>query len=479
MPSIVYKEDDNGNTYAYEVISYWDKNEKKAKKKWNYLGKPTATGEIKKDKDIKKENSLLNLRSELILDFGTTFIIDEHLKQMPFYNMLKEIFKEDFDTLMSLVCFKLQTSAAFKYANSWQSGNYSNILYKKANMASQRISEFLDRIGKEELNRLFFNTYLTIVTDGTVSTLIDSTGIPNQINFDLKAWSKHSGTLEEETRLLYVIDRKTKMPIFYRYMAGNIIDVSTLTNTILELKEHSITVDYSIVDAGYYSEDNIKLLYRNNISFLTRLPYGRSLYKDIINKHSKNMEKAEYCVTYGKRVLYIKKINIKLFGFPGYAYVILDIKRNADETSKYILRAKEDKLSNETIDEELNNKGKLIFISNEDIRTDEILELYYTRQRVENIFGSLKSVVDLLPVRVHNIDTFRGYLLLNFISLIVELQLQNNLVKKHTIDELIYETNKLKCKVYDDKVLVMEENKITKEILKLLNIKLDPIIKIS
>jgi transposase len=64
-----------------------------------------------------------------------------------------------------------------------------------------------------------------------------------------------------EARLLLVVDRLTKMPLFFRYNAGNIVDVTTLRSTIAELDAFGVNVDYAIVDAGYYSEDNVRGLY--------------------------------------------------------------------------------------------------------------------------------------------------------------------------------------------------------------------------
>jgi transposase len=76
------------------------------------------------------------------------------------------------------------------------------------------------------------------------------------------------------------------MPIYFRYCPGNIVDVSTLCTTIAELRQYKISVDYAIVDAGYFSEDNVRNLYRNNIHFVTRLASNRKLYKEVTKEHS-------------------------------------------------------------------------------------------------------------------------------------------------------------------------------------------------
>lgn len=47
------------------------------------------------------------------------------------------------------------------------------------------------------------------------------------------------------------------MPIYFRYVAGNIIDVSTLITTVNELEQYGVSVSHAILDAGYFSEKNV------------------------------------------------------------------------------------------------------------------------------------------------------------------------------------------------------------------------------
>ena len=87
-----------------------------------------------------------------------------------------------------------------------------------------------------------------------------------------------------ETRLVMVLDRETKMPMHFRLVAGNICDVSTLINTAAEMKNYGLNAGFMLLDAGYYSDRNIRALYKEKISFLTRLPAGRKLFKRLIDK---------------------------------------------------------------------------------------------------------------------------------------------------------------------------------------------------
>jgi transposase len=371
---------------------------------------------------------------------------------------------------MCLIYFKLLKASAMRYAHIWYSGNYACILHKEADLSSQRISDFLKKLGSEKVWRTFFKEYLEKIVGSKTGIIVDSTGLPNEIDFPLSAWGHHGGEVERETRLLMVVEKESGMPLYFRYMAGNIVDVTTLSTTVAELAKMGVNTAFALIDAGYYSEENVKNLFASGIAFLTRLPAGRRLYKDLIQTHSDDLETAENAVIYGKRMLYVKQVPVDLFGNPAFAYIICDIKRKAEETTKFIISAKEDKLEIDEINKSLIFKGKLVIISSAETPANEIIPLYYTRQHAENLFGIAKSFLDILPLRIHSIETFRGYLLLNFLSLVVYLGLKKDLNDKYTVEGVLAEMTNLMCKVFDGELLVCEPTKKMKEISALLGV---------
>jgi transposase len=112
--------------------------------------------------------------------------------------------------------------------------------------------------------------------------LIDSTGLENAIKIPITAINKHNGIISNEMRLLVVADKISGLPLFYRYVPGNIVDVSTLINIINEIKEYNININRAILGAGYYSDANIKFLIGSNILFMTRLSEKTEIYNLLI-----------------------------------------------------------------------------------------------------------------------------------------------------------------------------------------------------
>jgi len=417
---------------------------------------------------------------KLILDFGDAYCLFAALKSCGLYDIIDTLMPGAEDTLMSLVGYKLLASGSNRYAEDWWEGSYTSILFPNAKLRSQRISEFYVRLGDEEAQRRFFNKYLRLFcNNGRAGVLIDSTGMPNDICFPLTAVNTHNGVTSNETRLLLVVDRMTGMPLFFRYNAGNIVDVTTLRSTICELDAHGVNTDYAILDAGYYSEANILDLYGNGddekaIPFLTRLVSNRKLYKQLVAQHAEDLSESKYMLMQRDRLLSVKRVEVDLFGHTGYAYIAIDHARREEEIFKYAKNALDNGDVNHTeMDEAIKTKGLFILISSEEIETKDVMPLYYTRQAVEQVFDISKNNADLLPLRVHNEETFRGHLMLSFIASVVYLSI-NQLLKSsvyNTQSSFIILRNQ-KCKVFDDRILPKEPNKKMNEIYKKLKINL-------
>ncbi|MDR1561371.1 MAG: hypothetical protein LBS23_03385 [Holosporaceae bacterium] len=127
---------------------------------------------------------------------------------------------------------------------------------------------------------------------------------------------------------------------------------------------------------------------------------------------------------------------------------------------------REDNIPNEKIDDELNTAGMFALISSENIDTKDILKVYYTRQSIEQIFDIQKNNVDLLPLRAHSEITFRGHLMLTFLASVAFLQVNMALANgKMNAEGLFAVMRALKCKVYNDKILVKETTKKMKTAL--------------
>jgi hypothetical protein len=405
------------------------------------------------------------------LDFGDCRLLDEMLKKSGFHAILDKAMPHDRDTLRALVAFKLlDPGFAFTYAQEWLEGSYARIVYPKAAVRSQRISEFLKELGDEANWRKVFTEYLAFISENDKKhpILIDSTGLPNDIKFPLSAVNNHNGVISNEARLILVVDRITGMPLYFRYAAGNIIDVSTLKTTLKELAAYGVDVNYAVVDAGCFSEDNIKELNKFNIPYITRLVSNRRLYKKLLAEHANDMENAQNMVSYRDRVLFAKRVSVDLYGKDGYAYVMLDLDRKHDEIKKYALGALgNNDLSPEEMNDAMKSKGLFVLISAKKIEIKDILPMYYTRQSIEQVFDIGKNNADLLPLRCHGEETFRGHLMLSFLATTAYI-ISNKMLEETGVCAMgaFHLMRRLKVKIFENRYIVQECNRKMNDIIK-------------
>lgn len=283
----------------------------------------------------------------------------------------------------------------------------------------------------------------------------------NDIGISITALGHHGGDIEKEIRMIMVVDRATGEPLYFRYVAGNIVDVSTLKTTMTELTAFNINANYALLDAGYCSEENIVALYKSDISFLMRLPAGRIIYKDAVNTALPTLETIENCVLYGERVLYIKCEKVTLYDeYEGYVYVCLDVKKKADDITRIMTDAINNKEDFEKTNEKLKTAGIFALISPEKLPSNELLQLYYLRQSAEQIFEISKSYADILPLRVHTESTLRGILMINFLAVAIYKNLNKQLPDNVPLSNALKFMRTQKCKIFNgNNVIPSEPNK--------------------
>lgn len=451
-----------GGRYAYETHNIWNKELKKYQTKWKYLGIVDPETNI-----VAPKSSLATSSSEkLIVDYGNTFALNEYCRLSGFTSLIMTVFGTLANTLLALVFYRLIESGGMNMVQEWYNGNYARICFPDLDLSSQRISEVLCQIGDESLWRKFFKLYTESVYSNN-GVIIDSTGLPNDINISLTALGHHGSVIENEIRMIMVVDRTSGEPLYFRYVAGNIVDVSTLKTTMNELAELNINANYALLDAGYCSEDNIVALYKAQISFLMRIPAGRLIYKDSVEKALPTLESIENCVLYGNRILYIKCEKVTLYSaYEGYVYICLDVKKRADDITRTMTHAINSKEEPNITKAKLKTAGIFALLSPDEIPNDEVLKLYYLRQSAEQIFEISKSYADILPLRVHHESTLRGILMINFLAVAIYKNLDRQLPDDIPLSNAFKFLRTQKCKIFDnDKVIPAEANKRQRLIL--------------
>ncbi|MDR2437629.1 MAG: transposase [Endomicrobium sp.] len=446
-----------------------------------------STSEIKMYEKILTEssNSIVktNKSYNLSIDFGDIYILTEYLKKEHLLDLFTYSLDCNKDTLISLIIFRIICSKSNKFAFNWWNETFTKFLFPEAQLKSQQISNFLIDLGSEINFRKYIIDHINYIRCLTPKyfILIDSTGLPNDIKIPITAINNHNGIVNNEIRLIMVIESNTGLPVYYRYVPGNIIDVSTLNMIIMELREYNIRVNRAVLDAGYYSKENLIYLYDNNIPFITRMVEKVLDHKKLISEHKSSIKSRNNYINFNNRHLYIKKVPIQLFNglISAFAYLCLDIDKEHQDQIKFLTNHIEN-ASNEELEIASNKFGIFIILSTIDFPSNEILPYYYTRQDIEQIFDYLKNEIDVLPIRVHSEASFSGHLLLSFMALTAYKSLHkslklNNINIKNAFDAL----SRYHCRVYKNRIIPDVANKSVNDICKALKIKLPKTIDIK
>lgn len=497
MSYIHYDEKPNGAIYACIYESYRDKGKVKTKRGEN-LGRVIdkennifrqkgityqyIIGEGRKDvpDSALPSEPIVPENEKLILDFGDAWFLQEYILKQPFYESIKNSLPEESDTLFALIFYRLLTNkGASCHAKIWYEGNYSYLAFPKANLTSQNISKVLKELGSEEVQRRFFEEYLSCIygDDSAAGILVDSTGVPNATKMDITQISNHNGDINREVRLIYVIDRDNGIPIYFRYVADNIIDVSTLITTVSELEQYGVSVSHAILDAGYFSEKNAVELFESGIPFMTRLAPNKTVFKNAAVGNLDDLMSQKYAYRYGERLVFIKKIKVDVCSHNAYVYLCIDEDMYLMQHKKTILNALDDKNNSDETDAAIKRPGAFAILASEDISEDKLLPMYYTRQQVEQVFDISENYADLLPIRVQSEPAFAGHLLICFMATAIMQKLQHDLMKRRSNKTkslnaesiMIYLRNQ-KCKVYKDYAIPQEPRKEVNAIYDIFNV---------
>ncbi len=414
-----------------------------------------------------------NAREQMIVDFGNAYFIDKHIGRHGLWPVIEAAGHGNPDTLKALLLYYILESRSNAHALDWYEGSYARILFPGAHMESQRLSDMLASVGREDCCRRFFSAYISWLKDepadsGKGAILIDSTGLPDDMRLPVTAVSNHNGDVSREARLIYAVQRGTGMPICMRCVPGNIVDVSTLLATIAELKAMKVDTKFAILDAGCLTLDSMEILLGQKISFLSRVKRNWKIIADAVAEHLPGLECEENLLLHHGRIVYIKRMEKKMpSGRAIYCYLGLDDDRRDCGKRQLAKSAEEDQLSRREISERISKMGVFMLVSSRRIAVKDLLPLYYTRQDMEQVFDITKGYAKALPLCVQTVDTFRGHLLMVFMSTVVLRMLQQELKdSKFSLDDVMMAMRNQKAKVFENEVIPSEASRRQREIYK-------------
>lgn len=371
------------------------------------------------------------------IDFGDSFFLDQLIRSTGYDEVINTIPFSNRDTLYSMIQFYALEGKASTQAATWYRSSYASYLYPKANLSSQRISDFLHAIGTPEVRRAFLIAHIKFVlesTDEQLCVLIDSTGMPNACDIPVTCISNHEGDVNIEFRMIAIVQKRSGIPLYYQIIAGNIVDITTLEHTITKVGEYGLRVDYVIGDAGYCCPGVVERLLLHGVEFMSRVAPQYKLFKKAVEENLSKLDNPRSAVKFNGRCVRIFKFQKEIVKDTEtgemkscFIYLCRDEASFHSKSKHLYTSTKALEMTSDELIEASSRMGLFAIITTKDIPVEDLLPEYYIRQNIEQYFDFGKNYGNYLPIRKHNMLSVNGHLLIGFIATFLVVVIKNRL----------------------------------------------------
>lgn len=405
-----------------------------------YFTFDAATGEYGEVGDDFAPDAPVDMRRKgpRTLSFGDAWLVNVVMEKSGMWGVVDEIPWGNRDTLHAMVAFYMCSRLANCHAEEWWRTSVASLLWPKARLDSQGVSEFLAKVGSRESVLAYQEAYVPFVLENfsdDTNVMIDSTGLPNKSGMYLTRMNVHEGKVNLEARLVIVAQRSTAVQLYWQLLPGTVNDSLSFARVLEHCSALGIDVDSCLIDAGYCTNVNLDEFYDKDhkcvIPYITRPKKNFKWLKEALVGALEGLEDRENFVKYGDRYLFVRCVEVMVGAKrdqPAYLYVGIDVSRKSDELRKLLKRARKKGLSIDKVYEGLENQGVFSLLSGTRYPEEAILPEYYVRQGVEQLNDVAKGYTKLLPTRCHTVETFTGHVLMSMIgnSLMRFMQIRMN-----------------------------------------------------
>jgi transposase len=502
MATIVYQTNKKtGVTYAYESIAYWDKKKKQSRAKRKCIGKvDPQTQQIistrKRQLPVAGQN---HKRGPVPITrtnrsfYGATYLFDRIGEDTGVTEDLKICFPESYRQILSIAYYLiLEDRNPLSRFNRWAAIHWHP---HGDTIPSQRSSELFASLTEEARQRFFQLQAKRRVNKEYLA--YDSTSISSyskslrQVRYGKNKDHEHLAQIN----LSLLFGQQSRLPFYYRKLAGNIPDVKTLKKLLADINALGYEKIKVVLDRGFFSAANINELYRHHIKFLIAAKLSLKLVQTHLdtvrdamrswNHYSQDYRLYVYClpVTWkyvqdrpykGDTIQADRRMYLHLYYSPERALEdemafnswLADLQaelesgqRHPDHEKQYAkyfevkstpIRGTKVVAREEALSEAKRNYGYFALLSNEIKEAQEALEIYRNKDLVEKAFDNLKERLNLRRLAVSSEQSLDGKLFVQFIALIflsyiTRKMQENKLFKNHTLQEILDEFDIIEC----------------------------------
>ena len=495
MPMARGKQVIRGVEYVFEYDSAWKKEKGYSTHKRVYIGKNVdgvfvpnriykAQLELQVAKSQRQTGPVAVVASNRYF-FGATYLFDEIGGKLGITQDLRQCFPQDWRQILSIAYYLiLEDRNPLSRFPKWAATHAHPF---GEDIPSQRSSELFAGIGENQKQEFFKRQAARRLEKEYLA--YDTTSV-SSYSKSLKQ-VKYGKNKEREPlaqiNLALLFGEASRLPVYYRKLAGNIPDVKTIRNLLADIDFLELQKVNLVMDRGFYSEENINALYQKHYKFLiavqTSLRFVKSRLEEVRSSMTtrpfysskyriyavSSMEdwaytevKKDVTVTGTRRVylhLYYNDDKAKedRNDFNDHLdmlenELLTDSRKSEHEKlyGKYFdiqqtpVRGMSLEPKQEAIDAAEKDYGYFALLSNGVKDPWDALEIYRSKDLIEKAFGNLKERLNMRRTSVSSSQNLDGKLFVQFVALIYlsyvkKAMIDHNLFGTYTLQEFLDE----------------------------------------
>lgn len=502
MAAIVYQTNKKtGVVYAYESVSFWDKEKQQSRAKRKCIGRVDPDTQkiipTRKKKPLeagkRKKRGPVPVTKSARYFFGATYLFDRIGEETGVAQDLKRCFPDSYQQILSIVYYLILEDknplSRFPRWSAMHQHPYGDII------SSQRSSDLFASINEEARQRFFHLQGKRRVEKEYLA--YDSTSISSYSKCLRQVrWGKNKDHEPlPQINLSLLFGQQSRLPFYYRKLAGNIPDVKTLRKLLLDMNSLGYEKIKVVLDRGFFSTANINDLYQHHMKFLIAAKLSLILVKTNLDTVRDTMRSwTHYSQTYqlyaytlpikwnyiqerpykGDTIKAQRRMYLHLFYSPDRALEdekafnsrlitlqeeLESGQRHPDHEKQYAryfdikttpVRGTKVTAKEEALAGAKRNYGYFALLSNDVKESINALEIYRNKDLVEKAFENLKERLNMRRLTVSSEQSLDGKLFVQFIALIflsyiTRKMQEKNLFKNHTLQEVLDEFDIIEC----------------------------------
>ena len=414
-----------GHYYTYLVSSKWDAEKGRPQKfTGKSIGKITeADGFIPNANGLRlmQEMRLIPEVAPTVKNYGAYELLQQLTPELN--EKLKEHFPDIYREIRTISLLRLVDSVtSAKMIQPMFLDSYMSDLCSDIAVSEGSVRRFISRLGSMQ-DRL--DTFMRSQVIPGTTLLFDGTSIFSRSADSLSAKGYNPEHAQNpQARILYVFEKDSHRPVFYRVVQGSVVDKAAFLDTVNAAGCSNCII---VADKGFYSKKNVSSLLGAGMKYILPLQEN-TVNVELSFYENTDDSKWDGVFSYNKRAVWYCK---RPSGNKGnYIYTFRDDSRRAELVGHFVERADKDCGEEEQTPMDVIKEirmGYFSFCSNLNIPAKEIYLNYKQRWDIEQCFDYLKNSVSPSASHAHTNEYFRGWAFLNHVSLLYYYGLLNAL----------------------------------------------------